>query len=723
MTCIRWQKPTAPLLISGGNVELKNIRNIGFIAHIDAGKTTTTERILYFTGRSYKIGEVDLGTAAMDWMTQEQERGITITAASTTCLWQGNQINIIDTPGHVDFIVEVERSLKVLDAAVVIFCGVGGVEPQSETVWRQADRYHVARLAFVNKMDRVGADFYSTLEQMRSRLAANAAAIQLPFGQEDGFKGVIDLINQELIVYRDESGKEFEKSPLPKELSGEAKKYREILIEKLAEADEAIMDKFVNARPIETEEIKAAIRRATLASRFVPVLCGSAVKNKGIQPLLDAICDYLPSPSDLPAIKGIEPNSGDYEERTVADDAPFCALCFKIMSDAYVGRLNFLRVYSGILHSGDTIYNATQRTREHVTKLVRMHANRQEIIDSVGTGNIAAAVGLKETKTGDTLCDESAPIIIEKIRFPEPVISMSIEPRSTEDQEKLGYALKKLEEEDPTFTMTHNTDTGQTLISGMGQLHLEVAVHRLIHDFKIEAKTGQPQVAYRETITKKVVSIGKFIQQTGGHGQYGHVVIRMQPQERSGLGVTFEDKIKSGAIPREFIPAVEEGVRSAARSGFLAGYPVTDIAVTLMDGSYHEVDSSEMSFQVAAGMAFNDGLKKAGCILLEPIMDLEIVVPEEYMGQILGDLNGRRAKVSAMKQRKNLRIIRACVPIAEVFNYATILRSLTQGRGSYTMEPSYYAEVPSNISEKITGLGAGASPGKGAHLSMPFKRR
>jgi len=702
---------------------LKNIRNIGFIAHIDAGKTTTTERILFFTGRSYKIGEVDLGTAAMDWMVQEQERGITITAASTACLWKGYQINIIDTPGHVDFIVEVERSLKVLDAAVVIFCAVGGVEPQSETVWRQADRYNVARLAFVNKMDRVGADFYSVLDQMRKRLAANVVAIQIPYGQQEEFKGIIDLISEQLVVYRDDSGKEFDILPLPEELAEETKKYREILIERLAEADEAIMDKFVHAKPIPADEIKVAIRRATLANKFVPALCGASLRNKGIQLLLDAICDYLPAPSDLPAIKGIEPNSGDYEERVVSDEAPFCALCFKIMTDPYVGRLNFIRVYSGSLSAGETIYNATQRIKERVTKLVRMHANRQEVIDSIRTGDIAAAIGLKETKTGDTLCDDSAPIIIEKIRFPEPVISMSIEPSSKQDQDKLGYALRKLEDEDPTFTMSYNSDTGQTLISGMGQLHLEVAVDRIMHDFNIEAKIGKPQVAYRETISKKVVSVGKFIQQTGGHGQYGHVVIQMRPQETAGLGITFEDKIKSGSIPREFIPAVEEGVRSAARSGCLAGYPVTDVAVTLMDGSYHEVDSSEMSFQMAGAIAFNDGLKKAGSIVLEPIMDLEIIVPEEYMGQILGDLNGRRAKVNALNQRKQLRIIRAVVPLAEVFNYATIIRSLTQGRGTYTMEPSYYAEVPSYISEKIIGSGAGVFPAKGIRLSLPTKRR
>lgn len=688
---------------------LENIRNIGFIAHIDAGKTTTTERILYFTGRSYKIGEVDLGTAAMDWMIQEQERGITITAASTNCTWGDYQINIIDTPGHVDFTAEVERSLKVLDGAVVIFCAVGGVEPQSETVWRQADRYNVARIAFVNKMDRIGADFFATLEQMHKRLKANAAAIQIPWKSEDELKGIIDLVNEKLVVYPNNLEREPEILPIPKECTNQKSKYRDILIERLAEADESIMDKFVHAKPIEVSDLKSAIRRACLANRFVPITCGSSLKNMGIQLLLDAICDYLPTPNDLPPTKGTEPNSGDYVEREASDGAPFCALCFKIMSDPYVGRLNFIRVYSGVLSSGSYIYNATQRIKERVTKLVRMHANRQEIIDSVKTGEIVAVVGLKETKTGDTLCEQGQPIILEKIRFPVPVISMSIEPRSEESQDKLGMALRKLQDEDPTFTVGYNSDTGQTLISGMGQLHLEVLVDRIMREFNIEAKIGQPQVAYRETIAKKVVSVGKFVQQTGGRGQYGHVVIQMQPQEIPGQGITFDEKIKSGVIPREFIPSVEKGIRLAAKSGCLAGYPVTDVAITLMDGSYHEVDSSDLAFEMAAGMAFNNGFRKANPILLEPIMDLEIVAPEEYMGQILGDLNGRRAKVTTLQQRKQLRIISVFVPLAEIFDYATIIRSLTQGRGTYTMEPSYYAEVPSNIAEKIIGFGMGVT--------------
>ncbi|MBU0549656.1 MAG: elongation factor G [Candidatus Omnitrophica bacterium] len=689
--------------------KLNQIRNIGFIAHIDAGKTTTTERILYFTGKSYKIGEVDLGTAAMDWMVQEQERGITITAAATTCTWSSNLINIIDTPGHVDFMVEVERSLKVLDGVVVIFCAVGGVEPQSETVWRQADHYNVARIAYVNKIDRVGADFFATLDQMHSHLAANAAAIQIPYGSEDSFKGIIDLINENLIQYSDDSGKKYEIKAIPEDYAAPVKKYRDILIERLAEANELIMDKFVNVKPISIEEIKTAIRRGVLVNRFIPVLCGSSLKNKGIQPLLDAICDYLPSPADVPPVKGIEPETGDYEERSVDYDAPFCALCFKTMTDPYVGRLYFVRVYSGQLTVGESVYNVAQRLNEKVTKIVHMHANRQEIVESIAAGDIAAVIGFKETKTGDTLCDKEAPILIEKIRFPEPVISMSIEPRSSEDQDKLSQGLRKLAEEDPTFTVNYNSDTGQTLISGMGQLHLEVAVDRIMRDFTIEAKIGQPQVSYRETITKKVVTTGKFIQQTGGKGQYAHVVIQMQPQEIPGTGITFRSKIKSGAIPAEFIASVEEGVMLSAKSGILAGYPLVDIAFTLLDGSYHDVDSSELSFQMAAGIAITDGLRKGCSMLLEPVMDMEIIVPEEYVGQILGDLNARRGKVNALNQRKHLRIIRVFVPLAEIFNYSTTLRSLTQGRATYSMEPSHYAEVPSNIAEKIVGVGMNVS--------------
>ncbi len=682
-------------------ISLDKIRNIGIIAHIDAGKTTTTERMLYYTGKTYKIGEVDEGTATMDWMVQEQERGITITAACTTCYWRDFRINIIDTPGHVDFTVEVERSLKVLDGAAVIFCGVGGVEPQSETVWRQADRYQVPRVAFVNKLDRVGSNFFEVVTQMHKKLGANAVAVQLPFGQEENFRGVVDLIEKKIIIYKDELGKEFEVKEVSSDLNEEVNKYHNILLERLAEADEGIMDKFVHGKEIKVADIKEAIRKATINNKFVPVLCGSSLRNKGIQLLIDAICDYLPSPFDLPPIKGTNPDTGEYEEITASDKAPFCALCFKVTTDPYVGRLNYLRVYSGVLKSGARIYNSTKREEERVTKLVQMHANHQEIIEEISTGEIAAAVGLKETKTGDTLCNETNPILIEAMRFPEPVIQQAIEPKTKQDQEKLGMALHKLEEEDPSFRVTYNQETGQTIISGMGQLHLEILIDRMLREFNVGAQVGSPQVAYRETITKKVISTGKFIQQTGGHGQYGHTVIEMEPQEIPGTGVSFIDKIKSGAIPREFISSVKKGILGAARSGCLAGYPVTDVLVTLVDGSYHEVDSSEMAFQMAAGIAFNDGLKKAKPILLEPIMDMEVIVPEEYMGQVIGDLNARRAKIVSLTTRINIRIIKAYVPLAEIFNYATALRSLTQGRASYTMEPSFYAEVPSHIAEKV----------------------
>jgi len=683
-------------------IPLDKIRNIGIIAHIDAGKTTTTERILYFTGKTYKIGEVDEGTATMDWMVQEQERGITITAACTTCHWRDYNINIIDTPGHVDFTIEVERSLKVLDGAVVVFCGVGGVEPQSETVWRQADRYGVPRIAFVNKMDRVGSNFLDTVSQMHKKLGANAAAIQIPYYQQDNLEGVIDIIEKKLIIYKDELGMETEAKDIPADLTHEVGKQRDTLLEKIAEVDEKIMDGFVHAKRIDVSDIKEAIRRTVIQNKFVPVLCGASLKNKGILFLLDAICDYLPSPQDLPPIKGSNPNTGEFEEIKALDRAPFSALCFKVTTDPYVGRINYIRIYSGTLNSGDYIWNASGRVKERVSKLMRMHANRQEVIENVHTGDIAAVVGLKETKTGDTLCTQDNPILIESMRFPEPVIQQAIEPKSKQEQEKLGMALHKLAEEDPSFRVTYNQETGETIISGMGQLHLEIAIDRILREFNVEAQVGAPQVAYRETITKKVVSTGKFIQQSGGHGQYGHVVIEMQPQEIPGLGVTFEEKIKSGAIPREFIPSVEDGIMGSAKSGPLAGYPVTDVKITLIDGSYHEVDSSEMSFQMAAAIAFNEGLKKAGAILLEPIMDIEVIVPEEYMGSVIADLNSRRAKIVSLTQRMNVRAIRAYVPLGEIFNYATALRSLTQGRASYTMEPSFYAEVPSHIAEKIT---------------------
>lgn len=682
-------------------IELNKLRNIGIIAHIDAGKTTTTERILYYTGKTYKIGEVHEGTATMDWMVQEQERGITITAACTTCKWGDFNINIIDTPGHVDFTIEVERSLKVLDGAVVVFCGVGGVEPQSETVWRQADRYEVPRIAFVNKMDRTGSNFYDCVDQMHKKLGANAAAIQIPYKKDDALLGMFDLIEKKLVVYKDELGTELEIIDVPAEFADEVNAQHDKLVEKVAEADDKIMDSFVHGKKISVAEIKEAIRRTVLQNKFVPVLCGASFKNKGIQPLLDAICDYLPSPEEVPAVKGTNPDTQEFEEIVASDKAPFCALCFKVATDPYVGRINYIRVYSGTLKSGEYLYNASKRTRERITKLVRMHANRQEVIDYVHTGDIAAAVGLKETKTGDTLCLEENPILIEAMRFPEPVLQQAIEPKTKQDQEKMGFALHKLAEEDPSFRVTYNHETGETIISGMGQLHLEIVIDRIMREFNVEAQVGSPQVAYRETITRKISSTGKFVQQSGGRGQYGHVVLEMSPQETPGTGNTFEDKIKSGAIPREFIPSVKQGVLGAAKSGCLAGYPVTDVKVLLIDGSFHEVDSSEMAFQMAAAIAFNDGLKKANSILMEPIMDIEVVVPEEYMGAIIGDLNSRRAKIVSLTQRANVRVIRAYIPLSEVFNYATISRSLTQGRASYTMEPSFYSEVPSHIAEKI----------------------
>jgi len=682
-------------------VPLEKIRNIGIIAHIDAGKTTSTERVLYFTGKTYKIGEVDEGTATMDWMIQEQERGITITAACTTCIWKDCRINIIDTPGHVDFTVEVERALKVLDGAVVVFCGVGGVEPQSETVWRQADKYAVPRIAFINKMDRVGSNFFEAIDQMHSRLAANAAAVQLPLGEEENFRGIIDLIENKAIVYKDDLGKEFDYSEVPEELTAKVRHYREVLLERLAEVDDLLMDKFVHAKAIEAGEIREAIHRQTIKNRFVPVLCGSSLRNKGIQLLLDAIVMYLPSPSEVPPIKGIEPKSGEYEERVASDDAGFCALCFKVATDPYVGKLHYIRVYSGEVNSGSYVYNASKRAKEKVSKLLIMHANHQEAIESFASGDIGAVVGLKDTQTGDTLCRESDPIIIEPMHFPEPVISQAIEPKTKIDQEKLGMSLRKLEDEDPTFRVTYNSETGQTIISGMGQLHLDVAIDRILREFNVAATIGQPQVAYRETITRKVASTGKFISQTGGRGQYGHVVLEMEPQELPGMGITFDDRIKSGAIPREFIPSVKQGILGAAKNGVLAGYPVIDVAVRLVDGSFHEVDSSELAFKMAGSLAFSEGLRKGGSILLEPIMDMEITVPEEYMSFVIGDLNSRRAKIVSLVSKANIRIIRAYVPLAEIFNYATALRSLTQGRASSIMEPSYYQEVPLHISEKL----------------------
>jgi len=647
------------------------------------------------------MGEVHEGTAVMDWMVQEQERGITITSACTTCFWQDCRINIIDTPGHVDFTIEVERSLKVLDGAIVLFDAVNGVEPQSETVWRQADRYDVPRLCFVNKMDRPAANFDETLKQIYDRLGANAAAVQIPYGTQEDFKGIIDIIEERLYLYDDPAGKDFKILDIPEEMGDKVKDAKNKLVEHLAEADEEVMHYFIESKPLEKAMLKNAIRRQVLRNAFVPVFCGAAFKNKGIQPLLDAVCEYLPSPKERGNIKGIDPKTDEYEERSVSDDAPFCGLCFKVATDTYVGKLNYVRVYSGVLTSGTYVYNASKREKERVTKIVLMHANHQEIIDSIATGDICAIVGLKETKTGDTICSEKDPIILEAMHFPEPVISEAIEPKSKSDQEKLGMALKKLIEEDPSFRVTYNNETGQTIISGMGELHLDIMVDRLFREFNVESTVGQPQVAYKETLTQKIISTGKFIQQTGGHGQYGHVVFEMIPQETPGSGITFDEKLKGGVIPREYVPAIKNGVFLSAKSGVLAGYPVTDVAVTLIDGSFHEVDSSELAFQMASSIAFSDGLRKGSCILMEPIMDMEVIVPEEFMGSIIADLNSRRAKIISLGQRLTTRLIRCNVPLAEIFNYATVIRSLTQGRATYTMEPCFYQEVPSHIAQKI----------------------
>jgi len=682
-------------------VELEKIRNIGIIAHIDAGKTTTTERLLYYTGRIYKMGEVHEGTATMDWMKQEQERGITITAASTTCFWKDHQINIIDTPGHVDFTMEVERSLKVLDGAIVVFCGVGGVEPQSETVWRQADKYKVPRIAYVNKMDRVGADYFSCIEQIKTKLGSNAAAINLPyFNKNEELIGIVDLIEEKLVTYRDEEGVELILSDIPLDFAPTALKYREVMLEHIAEFSEDIMYKIVHNVPLVKEDIKKAIREGVINNKFTPVLAGASLKNKGVQLALNAVCDYLPSPLDMPPVKGIDPEKSQYKEIATADETPLCALCFKIASDPYVGRLSYVRVYSGEIKTGTYIYNSTRREEEKVNKIVYMHANKQEMVDSVSAGEIAALVGLKDTKTGDTLCEEDSQIILEEIKFPEPVVTLAIEPKTKVDQERLGFALKKFEEEDPSFKVRYDHETGQTVISGMGQLHLEIFVDRMFHEFNVEANVGRPEVAYRETITKKVHAVGKFIQQTGGHGQYGHVVIEMEPQE-ANLGITFEDKIKGGAIPQEYIPSVKEGIMTAALSGVLASYPVTGVMVTLVDGSYHEVDSSELAFKMAASIAFSEGLRKARTVLLEPIMSIELVVPYEYMGVVIGDFNSRRGKVVSLGQRGNVKLIHGFIPLAQTFDYVTALRSLTQGRASYTMEPSFYQEVPEDILNKI----------------------
>jgi elongation factor G len=672
------------------------------MAHIDAGKTTTTERILYYTGRVHKMGETHDGASVMDWMEQEQERGITITSAATTCQWRENRINIIDTPGHVDFTVEVERSLRVLDGAIALFCSVGGVEPQSETVWRQADKYGVPRISFVNKMDRTGADFFRAVDMMKDRLGANAVPIQLPIGSEDKFDGVVDLVEMDAIIYEDELGVSFERTEIPEDMKEQAEEYREYLMEALAEEDDDFMMEYLEG-DVSTEDIKELLRQAVLNVNVIPVLCGSAFKNKGVQMLLDAVIDYLPSPIDVPAIEGINPETEETEVREASDDAPFSGLAFKIMSDPYVGKLAFFRSYSGTLEAGSYVYNATADIRERVGRILQMHANRREERDEIYAGDLGALVGLKNTSTGDTICDQDHPIILEAMEFPEPVIGVAIEPKSKADQDKLGEALQRLAEEDPTFKVHTDDETGQTIIEGMGELHLEVIVDRLLREFKVDANIGKPKVAYRETITKKVTDVqGKFIRQSGGRGQYGHVVIDIEPQP-AGEGFEFEDKITGGSIPREYIPSVEDGIREAMENGIIAGYPVVDVKVTLNDGSYHDVDSSEMAFKIAGSMGFREGAKKANPAILEPVMSVEVVTPEEYMGDVMGDLNGRRGKVEGMEPRGNAQVVNANVPLSEMFGYSTDLRSKTQGRATYTMQFSHYEQAPKSIAKEIIG--------------------
>lgn len=682
-------------------VPLEKTRNIGIMAHIDAGKTTTTERILYYTGVSHKIGEVHEGTATMDWMEQEQERGITITSAATTCFWNDHRVNIIDTPGHVDFTIEVERSLRVLDGAVAVFCSVGGVEPQSETVWRQADKYGVPRIAFINKMDRVGADFFRGVGMIRDRLKANPVPVQLPIGAEDTYRGVIDLVEMKAIVWDEESlGARYHEEEIPADLAELAHEYREKMIEEVATHDEPLMEKYLSGEELSVEEVRAAIRYATINIHICPVLCGSAFKNKGVQNLLNAVVDFLPSPVDIPAIKGVDSKTGDQIERKAADDEPFAALAFKIMTDPFVGQLCFFRVYSGVLNSGSYVYNSTKEKKERIGRLLKMHANKREEIKEVYAGDIAAAVGLKYTTTGDTLCPEDAPVILESIEFPEPVIAIAIEPKTKADQEKLGISLQKLASEDPSFRVKTDEETGQTIISGMGELHLEIIVDRLMREFKVEANVGKPQVAYRETVTKKVKVEGKFVRQSGGRGQYGHVWVEIEPQE-PGKGYEFVDAIKGGVVPREYIPAVDKGIQESMDTGVLAGFPTVDFKITLVDGSYHEVDSSEMAFKIAGSMAFKEAAAKASPVLLEPIMSVEVVVPEEYMGDVIGDLNSRRGRIMGMESRAGAQVVSSMVPLAQMFGYATDLRSATQGRATYTMTFDHYEQVPKSVSEEI----------------------
>lgn len=692
----------------GREFPLDKIRNIGIMAHIDAGKTTTTERILFYTGKTHKIGEVHDGAATMDWMVQEQERGITITSAATTCTWKGHSINIIDTPGHVDFTVEVERSLRVLDGSVAVFSAKGGVEPQSETVWRQAEEYNVPRIAYMNKMDTTGADFFNAVQMMKDRLGANAVPIQIPMGAEDQFVGLIDLVKMQAIVYGDDLGKDEEFEPIPEEYVEEAQKWRQNLLEAVAEGDDDLMEKYLEGEDLTEDEINATIRKMTCACKMFPVTCGSSYKNKGVQPLLDAIIAYMPAPTDVADIKGVDPETGEETTRPSSDDAPFAALAFKIATDPYVGRLAFFRVYSGKLTAGSYVYNSSKGKRERIGRILRMHSNHRTEIEEVYAGDIAAAVGLKDTGTGDTLCDEKAPVILESMAFPEPVISVAIEPKTKADQEKMGIALGKLAEEDPTFRVRTDPESSQTIISGMGELHLDIIVDRLKREFHVDCTVGNPQVAYRETIRKAVKSEGKFVRQSGGKGQYGHCWLELTPL-KPGEGFKFENKIVGGAIPKEYIAPVQAGVEEAMENGVVAGYPMVDIGVTVYDGSYHEVDSSEMAFKIAGSMGFKSGAAKADPVLLEPYMKVEVTVPEEYMGDVIGDLNSRRGRIEGMEARNGAQIISAFVPLSEMFGYATDLRSKTQGRGNYSMEVDHYEEVPKNIAEAIVAKNKGTA--------------
>jgi elongation factor G len=692
----------------GREFPLDKIRNIGIMAHIDAGKTTTTERILFYTGKTHKIGEVHDGAATMDWMVQEQERGITITSAATTCTWKGHSINIIDTPGHVDFTVEVERSLRVLDGSVAVFSAKGGVEPQSETVWRQAEEYNVPRIAYMNKMDTTGADFFNAVQMMKDRLGANAVPIQIPMGAEDQFNGLIDLVKMQAIVYGDDLGKDEEFEPIPEEYVEEAQKWRQNLLEAVAEGDDDLMEKYLEGEDLTEDEINATIRKMTCACKMFPVTCGSSYKNKGVQPLLDAIIAYMPAPTDVADIKGVDPETGEETTRPSSDDAPFAALAFKIATDPYVGRLAFFRVYSGKLSAGSYVYNSSKGKRERIGRILRMHSNHRTEIEEVYAGDIAAAVGLKDTGTGDTLCDEKAPVILESMVFPEPVISVAIEPKTKADQEKMGIALGKLAEEDPTFRVRTDPESSQTIISGMGELHLDIIVDRLKREFHVDCTVGNPQVAYRETIRKAVKSEGKFVRQSGGKGQYGHCWLELTPL-KPGEGFKFENKIVGGAIPKEYIAPVQAGVEEAMENGVVAGYPMVDIGVTVYDGSYHEVDSSEMAFKIAGSMGFKSGAAKADPVLLEPYMKVEVTVPEEYMGDVIGDLNSRRGRIEGMEARSGAQVISAFVPLSEMFGYATDLRSKTQGRGNYSMEVDHYEEVPKNIAEAIVAKNKGTA--------------